>query len=105
MKKTVTMPKLPSSDYQIHRNEGQAGAVSKTSSGSSVNCLAALTPYLSKAKKAALLPLLFDAQHLTVKYKNLNFRCRLLRKLSSSLPNNSSHSSGHQAAANNDVEG
>jgi hypothetical protein len=44
MKKTVTMPKLPSSDYQIHRNEGQAGAVSKTSSGSSVDCLAVLTP-------------------------------------------------------------
>ncbi len=84
IKKTVSMPKLPSSDYQIHRHDGNAGAASKTSSGSSVDCLAALTPYLSKTKKNALLPLLFDAQHLNIKYKNLNFRCRLLRKLQNS---------------------
>lgn len=74
-KKIVTLPKLPLSDYSL-----QSGNASASKSGSNTDCLCALAPYLSKTKKAALLQLLSDPQHLTIKYRNVNFKCRIFKK-------------------------
>jgi len=78
-KKTVTTPRLPLSDYTSWRTE-IVGSVKQPSAGV-VDCLRALAPYLSRPQKSALLGLLADPQHINAKYRNLNFKCRVLQQL------------------------
>ncbi|RYH04720.1 hypothetical protein EON65_46710 [archaeon] len=39
-----------------------------------------LAPYLNKSQRQNLLSLLHDAVHVNVKYRNLNFKCRVFKK-------------------------
>lgn len=83
-KKIVTLPKLPLVDYSLQKHDGGSVSSSKSHGGSATDCLCALAPYLSKTKKAALLQLLSEPQHLTIKYRNVNFKCRIFKKYSGS---------------------
>jgi hypothetical protein len=79
-KKVVVIPKLPLQDYSSYRGENQ-GSSKQHSTVGAVDCLRALVPYLSRPQKQALLNMLADPQHLTVRFRNLNFKCRIFRKL------------------------
>jgi hypothetical protein len=75
-RKLVIMPKLPFSDYCPSTNQKVQSAYP------SIDCLRALAPYLSKSKQVQLFQLLQDYQHLSIKFRSMNFRCRILKKLS-----------------------
>lgn len=102
-KKVVVIPKLPLADYcslkaccdqqsnpAAHNKQQAAGMAS-------ADCLRALAPYLSKAQKTAIFSLLSDPQHLTVRSRNLNFKCRVFRKWDTG--NNLDRTSGKQLPA------
>lgn len=108
-KKVVVLPKLPLSDYfsvDSLSTDGSASLENMNSSNNSlatggvgvvggsnlngnnaasvhaaVHCLYAILPYLSRSQRSQLKILLSDPAHLTVKYRNYNFKCRALKKL------------------------
>lgn len=79
-KKIVYIPKLPVADYIVENVNNAASHVTKANSVSAV--LFALLPYLSKSNQTVLKTLLTDPQHITIKHRNLNFRCRILKQYS-----------------------
>jgi hypothetical protein len=75
IKKSIVLPKLPMADFAIHRHDN----TTSKSSASVSDCITALTSYLPKTKKIGLLPLLSDLQHVAIKTKNMQFKCRCLQ--------------------------
>jgi hypothetical protein len=67
-------------------NSAQAAGSNNSSSNPSVieatqNCLYALMPYLSKTLRAQMRVLLYEPKALTMRYRQYNFRCIMLEKL------------------------
>lgn len=89
-KKLVTLPRLPLQDYSSWRSDVATNVKQQPVVGV-VDCLRALTPYMSRAQKLSMISLLADPQHIGVKYRNLNFRCRLLHRLDIPTPTTSSN--------------
>lgn len=78
-RKVIIMPKLPLSDY-ITEKGGPMSSAKATSSA--VHCLFALLPYLNLQNRIALKAILADPQHINIRHRTFNFKCRMLLRMS-----------------------
>lgn len=79
-KRTVTLPKFSLHDFSPSRQQQPYG-----SAASPLEVLRCLAPYTTahKGHQAAVQRLLSDSPNIYIRFKNISFRCRLLRKFES----------------------